>query len=68
MNLVLGIGSRPAPRPVDESLEDLSTGLGYNHTSDSFNDTAAVAPSPVKSEAVVDDDDALSYFAKLAEE
>ena len=28
----------------------------------------AAAPSPVKEEAVVDDDDALSYFAKLAEE
>ena len=26
------------------------------------------APSPVKEEAVVDDDDALSYFARLAEE
>ena len=28
----------------------------------------AAVPSPVKEEAVVDDDDALSYFAKLAEE
>jgi hypothetical protein len=26
------------------------------------------APVPVKDEAVVDDDDALSYFARLAEE
>ena len=65
MNLVLGIGSRPAPRPVDESLEDLSTGRGYDHAADSFNEPVA---SPVKQDAVVDDDDALSYFAKLAEE
>jgi hypothetical protein len=26
------------------------------------------APSPVKEEAIVEDDDALSYFARLAEE
>ena len=67
LNLVLGIGQRPVARPVDESLEDLSEGLGYDHTADRFNEKAA-APSPVKKEAVVDDDDALSYFAKLAEE
>ena len=66
LNLVLGIGQRPVARPVDESLEDLSEGLGYDHTADRFNEKAA--PSPVKKEAVVDDDDALSYFAKLAEE
>jgi hypothetical protein len=45
----------------------LSEGLGYDHTADRFNEKAP-APSPVKQEAVVDDDDALSYFAKLAEE
>ena len=67
LNLVLGIGQRPVARPVDESLEDLSEGLGYDHTADRFNEKAAT-PSPVKKEAVVDDDDALSYFAKLAEE
>ena len=67
LNLVLGIGQRPVARPVDESLEDLSEGLGYDHTADRFNEKAS-APSPVKKEAVVDDDDALSYFAKLAEE
>ena len=71
LNLVLGITSRPAPtRPVDESFEDESEGRGYDHASDSFNapDITRSTPSPVKQEAVVDDDDALSYFARLAEE
>ena len=68
LNLVLGIGQRPVARPVDESLEDLSEGRGYDHAADSFNEPVAAAPSPVKQEAVVDDDDALSYFARLAEE
>ena len=75
LNLVLGIGSRPAPRVPDESFEDESEGRG------SFNDADIMAPpaqssfrqqmsapSPVKQEAVVEDDDALSYFASLAEE
>jgi len=75
LNLVLGIGSRPAPRVPDESFEDESEGRG------SFNDADIMAPpaqssfrqqmsapSPVKKEAVVEDDDALSYFASLAEE
>jgi hypothetical protein len=74
LNLVLGVGSRPAARVPDESFEDESEGRG------SFNDPditpqssfrqqmSATAPSPVKQEAVVDDDDALSYFARLAEE
>ena len=75
LNLVLGKGAAPAPR-VDESLEDESEGRG------SFNDPditpsnqpdwgaevkdfreKAVASSPVQ-----DEDDTLSYFAKLAEE
>ena len=75
LNLVLGKGAAPAPR-VDESLEDESEGRG------SFNDPditpsnqpdwgtevsnfreKAVAASPV-----ADEDDTLSYFAKLAEE
>ena len=65
LNLVLGIGQRPVAPPVDESLEDLSTGRGYDHAADSFNEPVA---SPVKQDAVVDDDDALSYFARLAED
>ena len=56
LNMVLGISSRPPVRPVDESLEDESEGRG----------TFVTTPSPVKQEAVVDDDDALSYFASLA--
>ena len=57
LNMVLGVGSRPTPvRPVDESLEGESEGRG----------TFVPTPSPVKQEAVVDDDDALSYFASLA--
>ena len=76
LNLVLGIGQRPVAKPIDESLEDLSEGRGYDHASDDFNETPkssfrqqmSAAPSPVKKEAVVEDDDALSYFASLAEE
>ena len=58
LNLVLGIGQRPVtstPTVDDEEFEPIPTPV-------------AAAPSPVKEEAVVDDDDALSYFAKLAEE
>ena len=62
LNMVLGITQRPAPtRPSvdDEEYEPVATG--------GFND-ADITPSPVKQEAVVEDDDALSYFAKLAED
>jgi len=57
LNLVLGIGQPVATVPTvdDEEFEPIPTPV-------------AAAPSPVKEEAVVDDDDALSYFAKLAEE
>ena len=58
LNLVLGIGQRPVtatPTVDDEEFEPIPTPV-------------AAAPSPVNEEAVVDDDDALSYFAKLAEE
>ena len=64
LHLVLGISARPAPRPVDESFEDESEGRGSFNAPDITHST----PSPVKQEAVVDDDDALSYFARLAEE
>ena len=66
LNLVLGIGQRPAPtRPTvdDEEYEPVAATGGFNDA-----DITASAPSPVKQEAVVDDDDALSYFARLAEE
>jgi hypothetical protein len=57
LNLVLGIGQPVATVPTvdDEEFEPIPTPV-------------AAIPSPVKEEAVVDDDDALSYFAKLAEE
>ena len=64
LNLVLGIGDRPAPRPTvdDEEYEPVA-----EFDQSDFRKQMS-APSPVKEEAVVDDDDALSYFARLAEE
>ena len=64
LNMVLGISERPAARRVDpETYEDESEGFNAPDIT-----PAASTPSPVKEEAVVDDDDALSYFARLAEE
>jgi len=65
LNMVLGIGQRPVTRPSvdDEEYEPVVTTGGFNDS-----DITASAPSPVKQEAVVDDDDALSYFARLAED
>ena len=74
LNLVLGRSA--AARPVDESLEDESEGRGSFNAPDitpsnqpdwgaevkDFR-SQAVAASPVQ-----DEDDTLSYFAKLAEE
>ena len=62
---MLGIGSRPAPVPSvdDEEYEPVAA-----PEPSSFRSRVSAAPSPVKEEAVVDDDDALSYFARLAEE
>ena len=67
LSLVLQLTA--APKPVDESLEDESEGLGARNTNPSWgtevNDfrEKAVASSPVDTE-----EDALSYFSKLAEE
>ncbi len=47
----------------DEEYEPVVSTGGFNDA-----DITPAAPSPVKEEAVVDDDDALSYFARLAEE
>ena len=60
LNLVLGSAPR-ASAPVDESLEDESEGRGPAPSS--FRQQMS---APVKKEAVVEDDDALSYFASLA--
>ena len=57
LNLVLAIGSRPAPTVDDEEYEVVAPPT-----------PVAAAPTPVKEEAIVEDDDALSYFARLAEE
>ena len=65
LNLVLGVTSRPATRPSvdDEEFEPI-----VEDEPSSFRSRVSAAPIPVKDEAVVDDDDALSYFARLAEE
>ena len=68
LNLVLGISSRPAPtRPSVDDEEYEPVRSNYDQASDGFN-APDITPSPVKEEAIVEDDDALSYFAKLAEE
>jgi hypothetical protein len=66
LNLVLGVTSRPARPSYSEDEEDFEP-VAEEPVS-SFRSRVAAAPSPVKEEAVVDDDDALSYFARLAEE
>ena len=63
LNMVLGITQRAAvPTVDDEEYEPVAA-----PEPSSFRQQMS-APSPVKEEAVVDDDDALSYFARLAEE
>ena len=60
------LGQKPVQRRVvDESLEDESEGRG-TYTPD-FKSKAPVAAAPVASESV-DEDNALSYFQKLANE
>jgi hypothetical protein len=66
LNLVLGVTSRPARPSYSEDEEDFEP-VAEEPVS-SFRSRVAAAPIPVKEEAVVDDDDALSYFARLAEE
>ena len=77
LNLVLGVTQRNAVPTVDsEEYEPVRS--DYDQASDGFNAPDITpqssfrqqmsAPSPVKEEAIVEDDDALSYFAKLAEE
>ena len=63
--VVYVLGAKPSTRRFDEELEDESEGRG-TFTPD-FKSNAPVAAVPVAS-ASSDEDDALSYFQKLAEE
>jgi len=64
LNLVLGLGKRPAPAPSVDS-EEFEPVKAPEQSS--FRAKVA-ANSPVKEESIVEDDDALSYFRQLAEE
>ena len=66
LNLVLGVTSRPARPSYSEEEEDFEPVA--QEPASSFRSRVAATPVPVKEAAVVDDDDALSYFARLAEE
>ncbi len=72
LNLVLGAAPRPSAPSVDsEEYEPVTATGGFNDADvtpqSSFRQQmSAPAQSPVKKEAVVEDDDALSYFASLA--
>ncbi|AOV60833.1 single stranded DNA-binding protein [Synechococcus phage S-CAM22] len=65
LNLVLGKSAAPAPRvdEQDEVVFDTPVGGGFNDADITGLRESAVAASPVE-----DEDDTLSYFAKLAEE
>ena len=63
LQLVLGSAPRATVPTVGDELEDESEGRGPAPTQSSFRQQMS---APVKKEAVVEDDDALSYFASLA--
>jgi len=65
LKYVLGQG-RPAPRRLDEELEDESEGRG-SFTPDFKTRKAEETVTAAVSSASADEDDALSYFQKLAE-
>ena len=67
LNLVLGVTSRPARPSYSEDEEDFEP-VAEEPALPSFRSRVAAVPSPVKEDSVVDDDDALSYFAALAAE
>ena len=67
LNLVLGVTSRPARQYYDEDEEEFEP-VAEEPAQTSFRSRVTAVPTPVKEEAVVDDDDALSYFARLAED
>ena len=60
------LGQRPPARIADEDLEDLSE--GKNYTPDFSSRKEPVTAVTATTSASSDEDDALSYFQKLAEE
>ena len=66
LNLVLGVGQRRSVAPVEELEIPVTSPPPASVAPSSFREKVGAAASPVKKEAVVDDDDALSYFASLA--
>mgnify|MGYP000323086497 CR=1 FL=1 len=66
LNLVLGVGQRRSVVPVEELEIPVTSPPPASVAPSSFREKVGAAASPVKKEAVVDDDDALSYFASLA--
>ena len=63
---VIDVSAPVSSRTADFNSPDITGGSSFRQTTTSpfVNNT----PSPVKEEAIVEDDDALSYFARLAEE
>ena len=66
LNLVLGVGQRRSVAPVEELEIPVTSPPPASVAPSSFREKVGAAASPVKKEAVVEDDDALSYFASLA--
>ena len=69
LNLVLGSPNRAPARVDREELEVPNTAPpSASVAPSSFRQKVGATASPVKKEAVVEDDDALSYFASLAQD
>ena len=63
LQLVLGVSSRPSVPSVDDEEYEPVAATPQSDFRKQFN-----TPTPVKKDSVVEDDDALSYFASLAED
>ena len=71
LNMVLGITQRAAVPTVDDEEYEPTNAPEWSApaaASGGFNDPDITLNNSVKEEAIVNDDDALSYFARLAEE
>ena len=69
--MVLGITQRAAVPTVDDEEYEPTNAPEWSApaaASGGFNDPDITLNNSVKEEAIVNDDDALSYFARLAEE